>query len=103
MYLFCEEKLTPFNYYPDWLLPPPPRNPYLIKHDYTMVSNGLDNILYKLFMLTEGESHIDFHRFITREEGNDVIEAREHIKQLQQDLEKTKLLTNENEEIKKLN
>ena len=103
MYLFCEEKLTPVDYLPDWLLQPPPRNPYLIKNDYTMVSNVLDNFLYKLYMLVEGENRIDFHRFITREEGNDVIEAREHIKLLQQELEKTKLLTHGNKEIKKLN
>ena len=68
-----------------------------------MVSNNLDNFLYKIYMLVEGEDHIDFHRFITREEGNDVIQAREHIKQIQQDLEKTKKLTQENHDIKKLN
>ena len=68
-----------------------------------MISNIIDNILYKIYISTEGESHIDFHRFVSREEGNDIIAAQKHIKELQQDLENTKKLKDESEDLRKLN
>ena len=68
-----------------------------------MVSNLIDDFLYKIYMVTEGESHVDYHRFVSREEGNDLLAAQKHIKEIQQDLEKTKNLPKDNEDIKKLN
>ena len=52
-------------------------------------------------MFTEGEDHLEFHRYLTREEGNNITEARAHIKLIQQELDEKKSLPKE-EEVKQI-
>lgn len=92
---YIEEDLIPDTYRPDWLLQPPPRNPYLIKQEYTTKPNVLDKIAHKIYQISYGKENIEFKKYIKREEGLDLIRSNENIKRLRKELQEgTKLLEN---------
>jgi len=88
-----EEEMTPITYRPDWLLSPPPKNPYLIKEEYVMAPKALDRFLYKLYLLSNPEN-IELKQYLNREEGSNLQLAQKNIKSIQQQIENNKLLEN---------
>jgi hypothetical protein len=95
---YIEEGMVPAQYRPDWLLQPPPRNPYLIKNEFLYKPKFVDHILHKIYMITQGRESAEFNRFIKRDEGLNLIRARTNVKMIQKDIrqkEDTKLLNKE--------
>ena len=95
--------MVPNIYKPDWLLEPPPRNPYLIKDNYVFEPNFVDSALNKVYYLTYEKYNSDYKKYIGREKEFSLLNANEHIKKVQSEIkESNKQITDENEKVKKL-
>lgn len=92
---YIDEDMVPDTYRPDWLLEPPPRNPYLIKKEYVHKRNLFDNIILKAYLNVYGKENLEFKKFIKREEGLDLIRANANIKSLQSELTEQNKLTDQ--------
>jgi len=90
---YIEEDMVPDTYRPDWLLEPPPRNPYLIKREYFQKRNLLDDFIYKAYLNIYGKENLEFKKFIKREEGLDLIRANANIKSIQAEIREQNKLT----------
>jgi hypothetical protein len=100
---YINESMVPINYRPDWLLAPPPRNPYLVKSEYMTKPNFIDKAVRKIYLSTFGKEHQEFINYIRRDEGLDLIRANSNIKILQKELENQDLrLQSERENKKKI-
>jgi hypothetical protein len=94
---YLQEDLIPDTYRPDWLLQPPPRNPYLIKESYITKPTIIDKALHKVYHLTYGKENIEFQKYIQRDEGLDIIRANSNIKIIQNEIrEENKKLGSDN-------
>lgn len=95
---YIEEDLIPHSYKPDWLLQPPPRNPYLIKKNYITRPSIIDEITHKIYLLTFGKENVEFQKYIKREEGLNITRANFKIKKIQYEIrevaEQLKLVEN---------
>ena len=100
---YIDEDMIPDTYRPDWLLEPPPRNPYLIKREYVQKRNLIDNFILKTYLSVYGKENLEFNKFIKREEGLDLIRANANIKSLQVEIrEQKKLETKESNKENKM-
>lgn len=100
---YIEEDMIPQTFRPDWLLSPPPRNPYLIKKEYVSKPNLLDEMVNKIYMITQGKELKEYKEYIKRDEGLDIIRANASIKSLQEEIKsKGKLINEEKEKLKLL-
>ena len=87
--------MTPATFRPDWLLSPPPRNPYLLKEEYTLAPNLIDKILYNIYLLSSPDDD-ELEKFIKREEGNDLKLSQKTVKSIQNEIKNSKLLESQN-------
>jgi hypothetical protein len=100
---YINESMVPLNFRPDWLLAPPPRNPYLVKGEYMTKPNIIDKAVRKFYLSFFGKEHQEFINYIKRDQGLDLIRANSNIKILQKELETNTIkLGSENENQKKL-
>ncbi len=98
---YIDEEMVPVTYRPDWLIKPPPRNPFLIKQEYVTKPNAIDKMVNKFYLKTYGKENLEFKRYIAREEGLNVIEANKNIKKIQLEIRQSeqKLLKNDDEKL----
>lgn len=107
---YIDEDMVPSSYRPDWLIQPPPRNPYLIKNEYVMKPNTIDRLVNKIYQITYEKENLEFNKYIKRDEGLDLNRANYNIKKLQNEIRslelkgisdnkylQKKLISNENE------
>jgi len=95
---------VPNIYKPDWLLEPPPRNPYLIKEQYVHEPNFIDEVMQKVYFLTYEKNNIEYKNYISREKEFNILNANKHIKIIQNNIraQEPKQLPKENEELKRI-
>ena len=95
--------MVPNIYKPDWLLEPPPRNPYLIKDNFVYEPNFIDTALNKIYYLTYDRYNSDYKKYINREKEFSLLNSNDHIKKIRSEIkESNKKLIDENENVKKL-
>lgn len=78
--------MVPNIYKPDWLLEPPPRNPYLIKDQYVYEPNFIDEALQKIYFSTYEKNNVEYKNYISREKEFNVLNANKHIKLIQNNI-----------------
>jgi hypothetical protein len=99
---YIGEDLIPDAFRPDWLLQPPPRNPFLVKEKYFTKPNYLDKLLHKTYQIAFGKENIEFKKYITRDEGLDIIRSNANIKILQNQIRDENKLISDGQISKKL-
>lgn len=95
--------MIPRTYKPDWLLRPPPRNPYLVKNEYYFKPVIIDKISGKLQSYLQGKESQELKMYLERDQGIDLLRARENVKKIQAEFKKdlTKI-SGDKTEIKKI-
>lgn len=88
---FSTEGLILPGYYPDWLISPPPSNPYLVKEEFVTKHKFIDKGLFKLHELTSSSKVVEFEEFknlISSNDGESIKSARAAVKLKQIELDR---------------
>lgn len=100
--------MVPFSFTPDWLISPPPLSPYLVKQEKISQFNQLDNVIFKIYYLTSDQERKEYNKYINyikHDHYENILQANEHIKQIQNNIDKGKLsqsIEYENKNVKKI-
>lgn len=78
--------MVPATFRPDWLLSPPPRNPYLTKSEYFFRPTVVDRTMNKIYNIAFGQESEEFRRYIKRDEGLEIGRAQLNTKRMQQQI-----------------
>lgn len=85
--------MVPVNYFPDWLISPPPKLPYLTKKEYVTKNKLADNFLIKYYKAVKNkdlEEYETFKKYVSHDKDIEIKTAQDHVKRIQSKLDENK-------------